>query len=217
MCESPAVSKEHVPPKCIFPEQKDANGRDFRRSLITVPSCDVHNSAKSKDDEYLMMVLTSYFTNNQAAQDQIRSKIARAWAKNPGTATAVVKNLRSVQALGQEHHAFEVDTTRFDQSLAWAANGLYFHVFRTPIKPGFKIISYPLVKLEGEEAAGVNKGRANILSLADQIFSGQPTVGENPEIFWFQVSPVTEGRSIIRMCFFEAFPVVGMSSATLEA
>jgi len=38
MCGAPAVSKEHVPPKCIFPEQKDIAGQNFRDGLITVPS-----------------------------------------------------------------------------------------------------------------------------------------------------------------------------------
>ena len=216
MCDKPAVSKEHTPPRCVFPEQKDTNGKDYRKGLITVPSCDVHNSAKSKDDEYLMMVLTSYFSNNQAAQDQIRSKIARAWAKSPRLATTVVKNLQPINTSGGQLHAYEVDTQRFDQSLSWAANGLYHHAYGKRIDPAYKVISYPLVQLEGSDGAAVNIGRAKILLLADQMFEGLPVLGENPEVFWFQVSPVIDGRSVIRMCFFESFQVVAMSSATLE-
>jgi hypothetical protein len=216
MCEKPAVSKEHTPPRCVFPEQKDTNGKDYRKALITVPSCDDHNSAKSKDDEYLMMVLTSYFNNNQAAQDQIKSKIARAWAKSPRLPAALVKNLRTINTSGGQHHAYEVDTPRFDQSLSWAANGLYHHVYGKPIDPTYKVISYPLVQLDAPDGAAVNTGRAKILLLANQMFDGLPTLGENPEIFWFQVSPVIDARSVIRMCFFESFQVVAMSSATLE-
>lgn len=52
MCEKPASTVEHVPPKCIFPEQKDSlGGQDLRKQLITVPACDVHNTKKSRDDE----------------------------------------------------------------------------------------------------------------------------------------------------------------------
>jgi hypothetical protein len=51
MCDSPETSREHAPPLCFFPETKDV-GRDLRRNLVTVPSCDVHNSKKSKDDEF---------------------------------------------------------------------------------------------------------------------------------------------------------------------
>jgi hypothetical protein len=216
MCDRPSVSKEHTPPRCVFPEQRDANGKDYRKALITVPSCEVHNSAKSKDDEYLMMVLTSYFNNNQAAQDQINNKIARAWARSPGLSSMVVKNLREVMINGEQQHAFEVDTPRFDQSLSWAANGLYFHVYGKPIDPPYKVVSYPLAQLDGPDGAAVNSLRANILLMANQMFQDLPTIGENHEVFWFQVSPVVDGRSVIRMCFFESFQVVCMSSATLE-
>lgn len=208
---------EHTPPKCIFPEQKDTNGIDYRKELITVPSCDEHNSAKSKDDEYLMMVLTSYINNNEAAQNQIKSKIARAWAKNPIFATTVVKNIRTLQTLEGEKHAFEVDIERFNQSIEWAANGLYLHVYGTRINPPYKVISYPLIQLEGSEASFVNLGRANIIKLATEMCGGLPTHGNNPDIFWFQVSPVMDDRSVMRMCFFESFQVIAMSSDTLEA
>ena len=58
MCDEESTSSEHVPPKCLFPEQKDLpEGVDLRKSLITVPSCDLHNSKKSNDDEYYSIVL----------------------------------------------------------------------------------------------------------------------------------------------------------------
>jgi hypothetical protein len=217
MCDKPALSKEHVPPKCVFPEQKDANGKDYRKGLITVPSCDDHNSAKSKDDEYLMMVLTSYFDNNRAAQDQIKAKIARAWLKTPRLSTSVVKNLCLVAMSDGAKHAYEVDTPRFDRALEWAANGLYYHTYSTRIRQPYKVISYPLVQLDGPTGAAVNVGRAKILLLANQMLEGLQIYGDNPEIFWFQVSPIVEERSVMRMCFFEGFQVVAMSSATLEA
>jgi hypothetical protein len=216
MCEKPAVSKEHIPPKCVFPEQKDTNGKNYRRDLITVPSCDIHNSAKTKDDEYLMMVLTSYFDNNSVACDQISSKVARAWAKSPRLSTSVVKNLQTINTGTGHYHAYEVDRSRFDQSLSWVANGLYYYVYRKPADPPYKIISYPLVQIEGSDGATVNIGRANILTLVNESLRELPIRGENREIFWFQVSPVIESSSIIRMCFFEGFQVVAMSSPNLE-
>jgi len=163
------------------------------------------------------MVLTSFFNSNGAAQAQISSKVARAWARNPGLSTAVVKNLQAIILGGKQHHAYEVDTPRFDQSLSWAANGLYYHVYGERIDPPYQVISYPLFQFNGTDGAIVNSGRAKILRLANELFSGLPTLGENPEIFWFQVSPVVDGRSVIRMCFFEGFQVVAMSGATLEA
>ena len=61
MCDASATGREHVPPRCLFPEAKDIPGKDFRKKLITVPSCDAHNFAKSKDDEYLMTILPVFF------------------------------------------------------------------------------------------------------------------------------------------------------------
>lgn len=58
MCEATATSVEHVPPRCLFPEQKDLpSGVNLRKQLITVPSCEAHNTSKSKDDEYLLYAL----------------------------------------------------------------------------------------------------------------------------------------------------------------
>ena len=58
MCDQPSTSAEHVPPKCLFPEKKDLpEGVDLRKQLITVPACYVHNTRKSKNDEYLLFCL----------------------------------------------------------------------------------------------------------------------------------------------------------------
>jgi hypothetical protein len=65
MCDSLETSREHAPPRCFFPESK-AIGRNLRVNLITVPSCDIHNSEKSKDDEFLRSVILMSGTGNDA-------------------------------------------------------------------------------------------------------------------------------------------------------
>ena len=64
MCSQIATSKEHVPPVCLFPEEKDIKTSIFRNNLITVPSCELHNSKKSKDDEFLVACLAGIVGNN---------------------------------------------------------------------------------------------------------------------------------------------------------
>jgi hypothetical protein len=57
-CGALATSKEHVPPRCLFPKAGDVvDGADYRKNLVTVASCDVHNMHKSKEDEYLRFIL----------------------------------------------------------------------------------------------------------------------------------------------------------------
>ncbi|RZG76734.1 hypothetical protein [Acinetobacter sp. WCHAc060025] len=54
MCDKPVVSKEHAPPKCLFPK-----GNEFRSDLITVPSCKEHNQDLSQADVILLQLLLS--------------------------------------------------------------------------------------------------------------------------------------------------------------
>src|SRR6056297_1597568 len=82
-CGKPATSSEHVPPKCIFPEQKDLPDEDYRKNLITVPSCDKHNAAKSRDDEFLMACLAPVVGNNGAGFLHMNTKLSRSYARNP--------------------------------------------------------------------------------------------------------------------------------------
>ncbi len=75
MCGNPATSKEHVPPACLFPEKKDIRTSAFRNNLITVPSCDLHNSKKSNDDEFLMACIAGVVGNNVIGFFHFRTKV----------------------------------------------------------------------------------------------------------------------------------------------
>ena len=83
-CNEPSTSSEHVPPRVLFPELKDAQGdRGLRRDLITVPSCDAHNSEKSKDDEYLLWVLSANARANSLGVQQAMTKLIRSYQRRP--------------------------------------------------------------------------------------------------------------------------------------
>jgi hypothetical protein len=78
MCSQAATSREHVPPACLFPEKKDIKTSIFRNNLITVPSCDLQNSKKSKDDEFLMACLAGIVGNNVIGFFHNMTKVKRA-------------------------------------------------------------------------------------------------------------------------------------------
>jgi hypothetical protein len=78
MCNEHAISKEHIPPKCLFPELKDIPDKNFRTNLITVPSCVNHNSKKSNDDEFLMVSLAGVIGNNSIGYRHHMGKVNRA-------------------------------------------------------------------------------------------------------------------------------------------
>jgi hypothetical protein len=58
-CNELATTKDHIPPKCFFPEKKylPENSSNYRSQLVTVPSCSVHNNSRSSDDEYTAAVI----------------------------------------------------------------------------------------------------------------------------------------------------------------
>src|SRR6266849_2119003 len=85
MCDKPATSMEHVPPRCFFPPQDDlpkGKGMDFRKNLITVRSCDDHNMSKSDDDEYLKAIIALHWRNNPEVYQYSVPPVRRAF-QNP--------------------------------------------------------------------------------------------------------------------------------------
>ncbi len=112
MCEAKSTSVEHVPPKCLFPEQKDLpSGVDLRKH----PACDEHNSKKSKDDEYLLYCLAMSLPADQIGNDHFLCKVRRAIKRNPNlinqfqksTERVVVENINTSQV--SDTTAFQAD------------------------------------------------------------------------------------------------------------
>ncbi|MGD9676082.1 MAG: hypothetical protein AB7V19_05300 [Candidatus Bipolaricaulia bacterium] len=135
-CGAPATSVEHVPPKCLFPEQKDIAGDQFRRNLITVPSCDAHNLGKSQDDEFLMASMSSVVGNNGLGFMHTHTKVRRAIYRTSGRLLdAVMHDPRDVALHVRGGAMFPVllgraDMPRLCRALEHVARGMYFHVFR---------------------------------------------------------------------------------------
>lgn len=75
-CGNAITGVEHIPPKSFFPKGK-------REKLITVPSCDIHNQEKSKEDEYIRAILLSSIKlDDQDHIEVLREKNFRALKRN---------------------------------------------------------------------------------------------------------------------------------------
>lgn len=70
--EKEANSKDHTPPKALFPKNK-------RNDLITVPCCKKCNRSFSKDEEYFRAVISSsgQSQRNPSAKEILTSKVFR--------------------------------------------------------------------------------------------------------------------------------------------
>ncbi len=214
MCDKIATTPEHVPPKCIFPEVKDL-GIDYRKSLITVPSCDDHNMRKSKDDEYIMLAVTCNIINNEVAMSQINSKIKRAWERNPNLAELLLRVNRPVEVNGILTTAFKVDTQRFKRSLEWIARGLYYNQYKKNWSEKIGIESPAMLFLEGEHAPKTNMIFSQIGAGVNHVLEDLPKIGDNPDVFWCQMLHDKPKELLINMMFFGGFQVWAFSKSSV--
>lgn len=211
MCNATATSVEHVPPRCLFPEQKDLpSGADLRKQLITVPSCEAHNTSKSKDDEYLLYALSMNIPNNPTASKHFSTKILRAIQRSPSvirkfTAKQIPVKVKDTQT-GAVHEtvALQVDRKRLENALTMIGRALYFHHFKTSWRSN--VSAYPsfLLSLTELNARELNEPVEKMAALSEEFFLNQPRHGENQDVFSYQVakgqSPV---ETIMLLRFYE--------------
>lgn len=194
MCNKEGVTDEHVPPKCLFPAQKDLpDGIDLRKNLITVPACEDHNSKKSKDDEYLLYCLVINLPANSIAENHFFSKIMRAIDRNPSIINSIVENHAPVRVNDTESGewfetvAVNIDTNRLYYALECMARALYYHHYkkrwptRVQIEPEF------LLALGTPDDLQVNKRTETVAKSSDILFKEAMHYGKNPEVFTYQV------------------------------
>jgi hypothetical protein len=210
-CGQPATSTEHVPPRCIFPERKDAFDVDQRRNLITVPSCDEHNLEKSKDDEFLMACITPVVGNNGAAFIQTRTKLHRAVNRSHGRLLDIVlSDRKSYDLVTPDGTKFPVlvgepDMRRLCCVLEHIARGLFFHVTKQRFVGRCTVVpSY--IWFQGNPGVEAIKQLANVLVRQER--DNWAKRGDNPDIFCFQLGSADQfGLVPMVMTFFRGAEV----------
>ncbi len=217
-CGAYATSLEHVPPRGLFPELKDMRF-DFRKDLITVPSCDKHNAKKTRDDEYLLIALAGYVGNNAVGYLHTKTKVARALKRKPSFIHEVVKDAKELMVELKDGKPYPVywgtiDEGRLSRCLEPIARGLYFYEFQRRFigtcvsLPGF--LRYPsnltmklseLAKLQFEEETKSIQWK-----------------GSNPEVFKYKFGPRDpSGLIALRVVFYDGAEVgFGMQPEGVE-
>lgn len=88
-CGATAKTRDHVPPKCIFPD-------DRRINLRTVPACEICNSKTKKDDEYFRMVLATAANDSNAAGSVLKNKIFPGATVRPGLLKQIIGTIEPI-------------------------------------------------------------------------------------------------------------------------
>ncbi|MBV4516175.1 MULTISPECIES: hypothetical protein [Pseudomonas] len=206
MCDAPATSKEHAPPKCLFPEGKHLSAPDNQRiSLITVPACDAHNTQKSGDDEYLMYLFTMLPQTNSYGKVIFNNKVIRASQRKPKLAERIFEN--TIKIDGKEGN--EVDRQRIDTSIGLVARAIFFHETQAkwthPMQVNSTVYEVP------EEQDGIVIDRADIIAnrkkysqtISDLLINLE-WKGANPKIFKYKIMvDSTDLFLVMQFCFYE--------------
>lgn len=223
MCVSLATSREHVPPLCLFPESKDVGGKDYRRNLITVPSCDEHNSKKKSDDEFLMVSLAGIIGNNSTGYRQRFSKVDRALRASSSHLLALtLRDARVVSRLELAENQFlEIiwgtpDLARLTRCFEHIAYGLHQHHFGRQFDGRLHVHLGYLSRKEHNDATWAQF----VHDRAALDLEGKPALGANPDVFCYQVAdPDRFGFYLMRLYIygglqvFVAFQPAGVADA----
>lgn len=210
MCSNEATSREHVPPLCLFPESKDVHGLNFRKDLITVPSCDEHNSKKTKDDEFLMVAMAGVVGNNYLAYHHTNTKIGRALRRKTGDflGKVVLRNSKSFTVKTIEGYEFPMvwgttDNVRLDKCFESIAYGLHFHEFGENFIGEIRIL-FGFVEYEKEN----HQTFVKFLRKRFEIENLDVVKGENSKVFTYQFTKTDEhGLRVLKLIFYEGADV----------
>lgn len=205
-CAAIATSREHVPPRNLFPEAAETAGIDYRKNLITVPSCDAHNSAKSHDDEFLMVSLAGIIGNNSIGYMHKLGKVDRAIRRSANRLLdeLLLKTEVIYRVEVPENRFIDViwgtpDVARLNRCFEHIAYALHRHHFKRNFSGRVAVIlGYLLYKEHNAQ-----KWTEFIRDRAELDLKEQPRLGSNPHVFYYQLSnPDQFGLYMMRLCFY---------------
>jgi hypothetical protein len=213
MCDSVETSREHVPPVCFFPNAQEI-GRDLRRNLITVPSCDRHNSLKAKDDEYLRAVIVMTAAHNKVGQHQFVRKLLPAVARRPNAYKSFFEDKGTV-AKGKDR-ALQINRKRFNNCIDHLARAIFFNTFECKWQLPISIVSPNLFSGIHCDQIVPHQPTEIAVETSRQFLSGEPVRGENPEVFKYRVRYYEADESYaFAAIFYDCFEVYSFSSREL--
>lgn len=210
-CGDVATTEEHAPPRCIFPKMKDSpDGRDYRKNLIKVPSCELHNTEKSKEDEYLLYCLVMSLPSNEIAKSQFLTKIMRAIERRPKLIERLLTHKQEVIVHDTEKNewsrtiAFKPEEQRLISIFTHIAKAIYHHEKNVSWDGAISVIIEFMLSFTNIEQ---NDRQADLVKELDAMLSAVPHKGENPNVFSYQFVEV-EGGCFTRFHFYGSTKVV---------
>ena len=204
-CPAPASSREHCPPRALFP-------RGHRHNLLTVPSCEEHNGRKSQDDEYLAYVVAVHHQSNAFAED-CQKRLFRAITRRPSLGKKIFHDISPVELEGVETGAFSVDMGRLNRGLEAIVAGLYFRDQGRPMRHVPRVHTDAFYWKDDKSALVRDPDMDALQAIVDQGLQSAPLKSENPDVFWYRSMYQPDGRFVMQMKFFRGLTVAALADA----
>lgn len=201
-CGKPATTREHVPPRCFFPDRFECDGKTITANwerLITVPACPQHNNSKSSLDDYLRMHIVPFAKpENRYAASLNKGKILRAWRRS--------HHLLKIKSFDGDVIVFDADDQRLGYAVDSITRALFFHEF----KSCFEGTCYVHIGHYSAGSAQYGPNTEAISAIMRERSQWNTKVkGEYPEVFQYQFSPTDEwGVTSLILTFYETINVV---------
>lgn len=194
-CNSPARTREHAPPECLFPETKDEQGRIiYRKNLITVPSCHFHNTDKSDDDVYAWFHLAAAIEGNHCAALVCDTTLARWMAKDRergGKFSALIR--RQVKGVIPADVLGTLDPARMSRVLQLCARAIYLYETQSKLKRHLRVANLDDHFNDPSKEKLLKKQR----DAFDEEMSGCIFKGDNPHVFQYALCQEPEEGIIV--------------------
>ena len=214
MCDSPETSREHAPPLCFFPETDDV-GRDLRRNLVTVPSCNVHNSKKSKDDEFFRsVVLMAAAPTSETGHHLFSGKMLRGAARMPHAHRLFFRDKGPIA--NESGRVLQIDRNRFDACIDHLAKALFYDTYKRKWTLPTTVVSANFFTGIALDHVVPHQPTLDAVEMSRKVLGSEPIRGENPDVFKYRLR-YDAGEEIYAFAaiFYECFEVYSFSSKEL--
>lgn len=219
-CERTATTRDHIPPKCFFPEKKylPSNSSDYRSGLITVPSCPEHNNLRSRDDEYAAAVIVMN-SKSDLAFTMFKSKWVQTLLRREAVlGKRIFSTARNARVISRNNGllipydtlAITYEVERIERVIESIARALYYHESEYQEK----WVNSCLIKSPKFLNRDLSYSQdAYILKHINQAFiegEKNPKLelnkkGSHPDVFYYQFLKLEDKNFIVRIVFYGYF------------
>lgn len=190
--------------------------KDYRVNLVSVPSCDVHNSHKARDDEYMFVGISGYLFVNLIGKKHFDKRTMRVLKHQKPLLARIAATLQRRQFGELEVHTAKVESERVAKYLDYLTRAIFYDHFRSLgeiRKLNWPVFAFcPSLFLDESNPVEQIMWYRELANSINTDLRSQPKIGSSPEIFTRQLL-FDEGMGLlaVRMEFYEGFVAMAIA------